>query len=257
MPGMSSPTAPPLLLPSRPDDPLLDGWYHTIDLGNGIVSKGHFDHRSVVDQYGIPESLAGKSVLDVGAGDGFFAFEMERRGAERVVAIDVDRVGDCDWVRRMRAKVPQWTMDATTWKTHFEMAHALLGSKVERITCSVYDLSPAVAGSFDLVFCADVLLHLQNPLGALENIRSVARDVAVIETVTEDLLQGAYPDHPYMRFGAAENEEEAGALNTFWRFNSRALQDMLLYAGFDHTEPVATFILPPTDQPAISVIAKV
>src|SRR5436309_10404554 len=159
IPRMSTASAPPTYqrLPSHPGDPLLEGWYHTIELGNGMVSKGHFDHRSVVGCYGIPDSLAGKTVLDVGAGGGFFSYEMERRGAARVVALDVDRIGDCDWVRRMRPKVPQHVMDATTWKTHFEMARDLLGSKVERITCSGYDLSPEVAGKFDLVFCADVL----------------------------------------------------------------------------------------------------
>ncbi len=73
-------------LPTQPDDPRLDQWYHTIDLGNGLTTRGIFDHRSVVHCYGLPESLEGKTCLDVGTGDGFFAFEMERRGAARVVA---------------------------------------------------------------------------------------------------------------------------------------------------------------------------
>jgi len=52
-----------------------------------------------------PTSLEGKTALDAGTGDGFFAFEMERRGAERVVAIDVARVADCDWLPRMKSRV--------------------------------------------------------------------------------------------------------------------------------------------------------
>ena len=100
---MSPPRASSQDLPTRPDDPRLQGWYHTIVLGNGLVSKGAYDLRSVVDCYGIPKSLRGKEVLDVATGDGFFAFEMEQRGADRVVAIDVARVGDCDWTPRMRS----------------------------------------------------------------------------------------------------------------------------------------------------------
>ena len=64
-------------------------WYHTIDLGNGIVTPGVYDLRSLLQYYGIPESLAGKAVLDIGTASGFFAFEFERRGASVVVATDV------------------------------------------------------------------------------------------------------------------------------------------------------------------------
>src|SRR5262245_62521924 len=69
-------------LPSRSDDPQLENWYHTIELGNGLVSRGFYDHRPVVNCYGLPDSLCGKTALDIGTADGFWAFEMERRGAE-------------------------------------------------------------------------------------------------------------------------------------------------------------------------------
>jgi tRNA (mo5U34)-methyltransferase len=63
-------------------------WYHTIDLGQGIITPGSYDHRSYLQFYGLPEDLAGKTALDIGAGSGFFAFEMERRGA-KVTATDL------------------------------------------------------------------------------------------------------------------------------------------------------------------------
>ena len=117
-------------LPTKPDDPRLQGWYHTIELGNGLVSKGAYDLRSVVDCYGIPKSLRGKEVLDVDTGDGFFAFEMERREADRVVAIDVARVGDCDWTPHMRTRLgPFATNDS--WPAHFRMAHRMRRSSVD------------------------------------------------------------------------------------------------------------------------------
>src|SRR5215204_594601 len=64
-------------------------WYHTLELAPGIVTPGWFDARGVVPQLPMPASLAGRRCLDVGTYDGFWAFEMERRGAEEVVAIDV------------------------------------------------------------------------------------------------------------------------------------------------------------------------
>ena len=65
-------------------------WYHTIDLGNGQVTPGWFDMRPYVKHYGLPERMDGMRVLDCGTWDGFWAFELERRGAAEVVAIDLD-----------------------------------------------------------------------------------------------------------------------------------------------------------------------
>lgn len=66
-------------------------WYHTIDLGNGIVASGIYDNRPLSYHYGFPESLVGKTVLDIGTASGFFAFEFEKRGASKVVATDLPR----------------------------------------------------------------------------------------------------------------------------------------------------------------------
>ncbi len=63
-------------------------WYHTIDLGNGIVTRGVDDTPLRLARLELPASFAGQTVLDIGAWDGFFSFEAERRGASRVVAAD-------------------------------------------------------------------------------------------------------------------------------------------------------------------------
>jgi tRNA (mo5U34)-methyltransferase len=63
-------------------------WYHTIDLGDGVVTRGVDDTPLRLARIGLPDSLAGLSVLDIGAWDGFFSFEAERRGAARVLATD-------------------------------------------------------------------------------------------------------------------------------------------------------------------------
>jgi tRNA (mo5U34)-methyltransferase len=152
--------------PTRPDDPRLDHWYHTIELRDGLISKGLHDHRSVVDSYGFPDSLDGKTCLDVATANGCFAFEMERRGAARVVAIDAPRLGDIDWLPQMKSKMAQRLNESLgPGQPQFQMAHALRRSKVEGKLCNVYDLSPETVGSFDVVFCGALLLHLHNPLG--------------------------------------------------------------------------------------------
>ena len=71
-------------------------WYHTIDLGNGIVTPGHYDHRPYLCHYRLPDNLHGKRVIDIGTASGFFAFEFERRGAS-VLATDLPEWFDHDF----------------------------------------------------------------------------------------------------------------------------------------------------------------
>jgi tRNA (mo5U34)-methyltransferase len=78
-------------------------WYHTIDLPGGIVTPGQFDTRGAVAHVPLPASLEGARCLDVGTWDGFWAFEMERRGAASVTAIDLDDAARWDWPPRVRA----------------------------------------------------------------------------------------------------------------------------------------------------------
>src|SRR2546423_14048035 len=72
-------------------------WYHTLELGGGVVTKGMFDHRPVLDRYPIPEDLTGKRCLDVATMDGFWAFEMERRGAASVTALYLEDPAQLGW----------------------------------------------------------------------------------------------------------------------------------------------------------------
>jgi tRNA (mo5U34)-methyltransferase len=244
-------------LPTDPEDPRLKGWYHTIELGDGLVTRGVFDHRPVVDLYGLPPSLEGRTVLDVGTGDGFFAFEMERRGAERVVAVDVPNLWECDWLPRMRARTGEAMKKNDSWPTHFRMAQAMRGSQVEYKHCSVYELSPDELGLFDLVFCGSLLLHLQNPLQALCRIRSVTRGMAIIETAIDAALENAHPDQPYVHFGSPGPEKEMGEDNVFWFTTTRALRRMLEYADFPRTQPRGVFDLSATGPRVTSVRAYV
>src|SRR4051812_5855622 len=144
------------------------GWYHVLELP-GLTTDGLFDMRPYVGNYGLPESLAGKRVLEIGTWDGFWAFEMERRGAE-VVAIDLDDERELDWPPRRRTPNPELVRGAG-----FQIAREMLDSKVERVVQSIYHATPEELGTFDLVFCGSVLIHLRDQLLALERIANLTR----------------------------------------------------------------------------------
>jgi len=141
------------------------GWYHSIQLRDGSVIPGLQSIELLqkrIAQFPIPQDLTGKRVLDIGAWDGWFSFEMERRGAE-VVAVD------------------------STEHKKFLVARDLLGSKVEYVIEDVCRLSPERLGYFDIVLFFGVLYHLKHPLLGLEKVCELATDMACIESfVTDD-----------------------------------------------------------------------
>src|SRR5215208_963370 len=101
-------------------------WWHTIDLGHGIVTPGGDPTPARVPELQIPPDLTGLSVLDIGAWDGFFSFEAERRGATRVLATDSFCWGQGGWGT----------------KAGFELARQALGSRVEDLNIDPLELSP-------------------------------------------------------------------------------------------------------------------
>jgi tRNA (mo5U34)-methyltransferase len=251
-------------LPTSADDPRLDGWYHTLELAPGIVTRAVWDHRSTVDRVGLPASLVGKTALDVGTANGFWAFEMERRGAERVVATDIAGSGDVDVLPRRKASRTREPVEVQNWLIQFATAHKMLGSRVEHKICNVYDLSPETVGQFDVVYCGSLLLHLFNPLQALINIRKVTRELAVIETTSyhPDRIEETHPDRPFVWFGTLDDEGDQPGINVgYWSFTTRALCDMLIYAGFSWVEPLDPFPMKRAGMeatvPVVSVVAHV
>jgi 2-polyprenyl-3-methyl-5-hydroxy-6-metoxy-1,4-benzoquinol methylase len=81
------------------DDVSTHSWYHTIEFPDGSATPGQFDHRDLVPHYGLPEDLAGKRALDVGSGNGFWAFELEKRGAD-VTSLDIETSPTWIFLRR-------------------------------------------------------------------------------------------------------------------------------------------------------------
>ena len=142
-------------------------WYHIMELAPGVVTPGIYDARQQLDRMSFPRDLQGKTVLDIGAYDGFFSFEAERRGARSVLAIDQHPADHCG----------------------LAVARQILGSRVEYRTASVYDLAPETFGFFDVVIFPGVFYHLRHPLLALDRIHSVCREYVFLET---HVLDGAF-----------------------------------------------------------------
>lgn len=205
-------------------------WYHAVELPDGTVTPGWFDLRGQVGRYGLPDDLGGRRALDVGTWDGFWAFELEKRGAE-VVAIDLNDERDLDWPPRRRP--PEYRAGRGDG---FRELHARLGSRVERVELSVYDATPERLGAFDLVFCGSVLIHLRDQLLALERIASVTAPGGMFVSAEE------YERTPFPWAMARFRADDPSAV-VFWRPNRRGWRRMLWSAGFDRVVEHGRFVL--------------
>lgn len=212
------------------------GWYHTIELPGGIVTPGVYDHRPLVPHLGIPSDLRGMRVLDVATFDGFWAFEFERRGAE-VVALDLARWTDGDQPAGMREYMIAHGLDGETG-VGFRVAHEALDSKVKRITTNVADLDADTAGTFDMVHVGDLLLHVRDPLLALQRVRAVTSDWALVVDSVNRALPGPAGRHVTEYRGGWPWREYH-----YWLPTLDTLAQMVLDAGFADVEVQAVFRL--------------
>src|SRR5262245_23796847 len=192
-------------------------WFHTIDLGNGIITPGADTSPLRLEMLHLPEDLGGKTVLDIGSWDGFFAFECERRGASRVLATD----SYC------------WNGQGWGSKEGFNLARRALDSRVEDMEIDVLDLSPDRVGVFDLVLCLGVLYHLRDPLLALERISRVTGDRLILDTHVDLLML----NRPAIAFyeGRELNDDPTNWCGP----NPAAVKAMLRTVGFSRVEIVS------------------
>lgn len=192
-------------------------WWHKINLGNGIITPGIDLTPERLKTLQMPDNLAGKSVLDVSAWDGFFSFEAERRGASRVLATD------------------SFCWDGEGWgtKAGFNLARQILHSRVEDMDIDVMELSPERVGVFDLVLFLGVLYHMRHPLLALERVSSVTGDHLILETQV-DLLSSRRPAAAFYP-GIELNDDPTN----WWAPNPSALKSMLLTVGFKRVDEIS------------------
>lgn len=191
------------------------GWWHSFELPDGSLIEGVCDLpglKNRIAQFPIPSDLRGKRALDIGTWDGWFAFEMERRGAD-VVAIDC---WDNPRFREMRAR---------------------LDSRVQYLQMDVYELDPKRVGQFDIVLFMGVLYHLKHPLLALEKVCSVTGDLAAVDSFV--LQEKHRPDaeverRPIMEF--FETDEFGGQTDNWVGPSLPCLTAFCRTAGFARVE---------------------
>jgi tRNA (mo5U34)-methyltransferase len=208
-------------------------WYHTIELPGGVTTPGYYDHRPLVPSYHLPTTLHGHRVLDVATFNGFWAFEMERRGAT-VVALDLSSSFDFDLQPAMREVAHTEGADFEVG-TAFYIAAEALGSDVERRTGNVYDLNSDGWGLFDLVHVGDLLLHLERPQEALRAVRSVTSGVLHLAEVFDPTLPRST-----VRYSGGWSDLE------WWIPSLEALTQWVVDAGYRDVEVLSTYKISPT-----------
>jgi tRNA (mo5U34)-methyltransferase len=182
-----------------------DDWWHVIDLPDGSITPGGWDLRETATRIPWPD-LSGKRCLDVGTADGFWAFEMEKRGASDVLATDL--------ATPFQARA----------RERFEYARDALGSSVRYEESDLWDLT----GEYDVVFAGYVLQMLRDPVGALAHLRSICRGhLLLLETVSLPLE--AIPA-PLARLDARSDGRE------WFVFNRRGLRKAVELAGWNVEE---------------------
>jgi len=202
-------------------------WYHTQELAPGLITPGMFDLRPYVSRYGLPDDLTGVRALDVGTFEGFWAFELERRGAE-VTALDVDRLQQLDWPRRLRPD------DDGARGEGFRLARAALGSSVERVGMPIYDATPErLGGKFDLIFIGTVTIHLRDPMLALERLAGLCSGRLILADEYSRRLN-------WLPWNAAEFQGDTPWM-TWWRPSIKTWLTMISAAGFEDVRRHATF----------------
>jgi tRNA (mo5U34)-methyltransferase len=197
-------------------------WWHAIEVAPGLVTPGAWDLRPTAERMPWPASLAGLRCLDVGTMDGFWAFELERRGAREVLAIDlVDPARQDPYgARPATGPTPPEALRGQT----FRVAADLLDSRVEYRDLNVYDLDPDDVGEFDVVVMGYVLQMLRDPLRGLAAVRRVCRGYLILlDTVSRPL---SLIPAPVARLDARRDGSE------WFVFNRRGLRKVLELAGF-------------------------
>jgi tRNA (mo5U34)-methyltransferase len=199
--------------------------HHRINLGEEITTPGLQDTQALLSQISLPNSLKDLRVLDLGARDGFFSFECEKRGAREVVAIDyVDE------------KV-----------SGFSLCKKILKSKVKFINANIYSINPKFLGKFDVVLFLGLIYHLRHPALAIDRIYDVLNPKGLL-IVESHIIDNALVDssgnwisliEDYKNIQIAQfysNGSLAGDVTNFWAPNQKCLELLLSNSGFEITD---------------------
>jgi tRNA (mo5U34)-methyltransferase len=192
-------------------------WHHSIDLGNGVVTPGGKSLEICCAEASLIFDrviLGGRTVLDIGAWNGFFSFEAKRRGAERVLATD----SYC------------WSHPYFRGRETFDIARSALGAEVDAREIDVTDLSPEAVGEFDVVLYLGVFYHRQDAIECLAKVALLAKGVLIVETHL-DLRDIDVPAMAYYPGQELDNDP-----TNWWGPNEHCMTALLLGHGFTDIE---------------------
>lgn len=176
-------------------------WFHCFDFGD-VKTPGRDPTQEKLAILGLPEDMSGKSVIDIGSYDGFFAFESEKRGAKKVVANDHI----------------MWNLDPDSRK-NIEFVKKILNSQVELLDLPVEELGSENCEKFDIVLFLGVLYHAPDPIGYLRNVLSITKELLILETLV-DLLDVNQPASAFY-----ENLNNDGS--NYFGFNKLAIEAIM------------------------------
>jgi tRNA (mo5U34)-methyltransferase len=200
-------------------------WYHTFDLPGGVTTPGLFDHRNFVKKLPLPASLKGMRCLDAAAADGFFGFEMARRGGE-VVSLDLPDHDEQDYWGAPRPR--EWEDAIGRANRSFSLVKQITGLDVTRVDGSLYDVEQLDLGQFDFVFLGNILLHLEDSIRALRALRTVTKGTLLsVEPISMPLTVL----RPLTPCGQFAHED----VNTFWTHNLKGHRAHITAGGFTVT----------------------
>ncbi len=222
------------------------GWFHSIDLGNGLVTPGISEAQVTEDQ--LPD-FTGRSVLDIGAWDGYYSFLAERLGASRVVSLDhyawgVDIAArNAYWAECIaEGTLPDHVRDTTDfWRDDlpgqrgYNLAHEVLASSAEPVVADFMTVPLEELGTFDISLYLGVLYHMEEPLTALRRLRKVTREVAVIETEAFHMRDS--PALPLLQFYSGSDVQVD--FGNWYIPTVAAVSGLCRAAGFEKIETVA------------------
>jgi len=219
----------------------LGEWFHNLDLFGVSTAPHHFlgDFPNIKWKHiatCIPQDLSGATVLDIGCNGGFYSIQMKRRGASRVLGIDVD----------------------DRYLSQARFAAEVLELDIEFQKRSVYDVD-GLADQFDYVFFIGVLYHLRYPLFALDKVVKKVKGKLVFQTMIRGSEQVgavqenyhfwnkdifASPDFPCLYF---IEHSYANDPTNWWIPNRAAAEGMLRSSGMRieaHPEPETWICVP-------------
>jgi SAM-dependent methyltransferase len=221
---------------TRTDVPALADcdFYHTMDLpGYGVV-RGDWDLRAGVDEYLGFEQVNGKRVLEIGTASGFLCFEMERRGAE-VVGYDLSSADAWDVVPYAGLDLPAIAAARAAHIARLNngwwLARHAYGSSARVVYGNAYDI-PAAIGAIDVCTFGAVLLHLRDPLRALESAARLRPQTMIVTEPRRPRRLGIFPPSQRRSPILLADGRAASPVDVWWFFTPEAIANLLAIVGY-------------------------